>query len=70
MARKSPVIKVVVGLLSFLIVWILDAANMVGIIIFSIQTQNGCTSCMHEEKNMWTEQILKLFQEKFFILMF
>ena len=29
-----------------------------GIIIFSIQIENGCTRCTHEEKNLWSEQLL------------
>ena len=28
---------------------------------FSIRTQNGCTRCTHEEKNLRSEQLLILF---------
>ena len=47
------------GLLSFLTVWILDTINM--FVFFSIQTQNDCTRCTQEEKNLWSEQLLMLF---------
>ena len=32
-------------------------------IIFSIRTQNGCKHCTHEEKNLWSEQLLLLFRK-------
>ena len=31
-----------------------------GLIIFSVWTQNGCTRCIQDEKNLWSEQILKI----------
>ena len=34
-----------------------------GIIIFSIWTQNGCTRCTQDEKNLWSEQLLMLFKK-------
>ena len=33
-------------------------------IIFSIQTQNGCTGCTHKEKKLWSKQLLILFKKK------
>ena len=35
------------------------------LIIFSIQTQNGCTHCIHEGKNLRNKQFLILFKEEF-----
>ena len=34
------------------------------LIIFSIQTQNGCTRCIHEGKNLRNKQFLILFKEE------
>ena len=65
MVKKSPTKEVVVGLLSFLIVWILDNRNMVLI----IWTQNDCTGCMHKEKNVGSEQLSILFQEELAFLL-
>ena len=33
------------------------------LLFFSIQTKNGCSHCSHEEKNLWSEQLLILFNE-------
>ena len=53
--KRDPLANgIVVGLLSFLIVWISDIVNVT--IIFLIQTQNGCTRRMQEGKhlnNIW-----------------
>ena len=53
--KRDPLANgIVVGLWSFLIVWISDIVNV--IIIFLIRTQNGCTRRMQEGKhlkNIW-----------------
>ena len=61
MVRETLANKVVVGLLSFLIVWISDTINML-LLFFSIQTQNECTCCMQEGKhlnNIWVTFLFK-----------
>ena len=39
-------------------------------IIFLIRTQSGCTLCMHEEKNLWSEQLLILFLKEIIFFFF
>ena len=78
MVRKSPVNNVVVGLLSFLIVWILDTGNMV-LLFFQFKLKMAAhfadtkkkIRSTHKEKDLWSEQLTILFLRKVnFILMF
>ena len=39
-------------------------------VIFLIRTQSGCTLCMHEEKNLWSEQLLILFLKELIFFFF
>ena len=68
--RKSTVNEVVVGLLSFLIVWILDTGNML-LLFFQFELKMAVQFARtkkkicgtHEEKNLWSEQLTILFKK-------
>ena len=61
--------KVLIGLWCFLIILILKTVNM-SFIIFSIQTQNGRTLCMHKEKICEENNFCLFFKVNFILIFF
>ena len=57
--RKSTVNNVVVGLLSFLVVWIL---NIINIIFFQFELKMAVHTALMQ-KRIWSEQLLILFKK-------
>ena len=55
MAREGPVNEVVVGLLSFLIAWILDTVNMV-LLFFQFELKMAIHAACIKKKHQWSEQ--------------
>ena len=68
MEGKSPVNEVVVGLLSFLIVWILDTVNMV--LFFQLELKIAVHILLTKKKICEVSNLWCFFKESYFILMF
>ena len=61
--KKCLANEVVLGLISFLIVWILDTVEMVW--LFFQFEHKMAVYAVRTKKNLWSEQLLILFKEEF-----